>query len=65
MLDIVWDSVCSDFGQTYFSVIENTNFVYMLPEITKVGATENLASYVARYEGTANKNLKKFIANVK
>ncbi len=65
MLDIVWDSVCSDFGQTYFSVIESTNFIYMLPEITKVGATENLASYIATYEGIANRNLKKFISNVK
>ena len=65
MLDIVWDSVCSDFGQTYFSVIENTNFVYILPEITKVGATDNLASYVAKHESSANKNLKKFVAKVK
>ena len=65
MLDIVWDSVCSDFGQTYFSVIETTNFVYILPEITKVGATENLASFVARHESTANRNLKKFVGKVK
>jgi hypothetical protein len=65
MLELVWDTVCSDFGQTYFSVIEGTNFVYMLPEITKVGASENLASYVARRENTANRNLKKFLAKVK
>lgn len=64
MLDIVWDSVCSDFGQTYFSVIENTNFVYILPEVTRLNTTQNLASYVARYESSANKNLKKFIAAV-
>ena len=65
MLELVWDSVCSDFGQTYFSVIESTNFVYMLPEITKVGATEQLASYVAKRESTANRNFKKFLAKVK
>ena len=65
MLELVWDSVCSDFGQTYFSVIETTNFVYMLPEITKVGATEQLASYVAKRESTANRNFKKFLAKVK
>ena len=65
MLDIVWDSVCSDFGQTYFSVIENTNFVYILPAITKVGATDNLASFVAKHESSANRNLKKFVAKVK
>ena len=65
MLEIVWDSVCSDFGQTYFSVIESTNFVYMLPNITKVGATQNLASFVASHQNTANRNLKKFIAKVK
>ena len=65
MLDIVWDSVCSDFGQTYFSVIEMTNFVYILPEITKVGAKKNLASFVAEFESTANRNLKKFVGKVK
>lgn len=65
MLDIVWESVCSDFGQTYFSVIETTNFVYMLPELTRVGATENLASFVAKHENVANRNLKKFVAKVK
>ena len=65
MLELVWDSACSDFGQTYFSVIESTNFVYMLPEITKVGATEQLASYVAKRESTANRNFKKFLAKVK
>ena len=65
MLELVWDTVCSDFGQTYFSVIESTNFVYMLPDITKVGATEQLASYVARRENTANRNLKKFLQKVK
>lgn len=64
MLDVVWDSVCSDFGQTYFSVIERTNLVYILPEVTKMNTTENLASFVARTESTANKNLKKFIAAV-
>ena len=65
MLDIVWDSVCSDFGQTYFSVIETSNFMYILPEVTKVGAKKNLASFVAEYESTANRNLKKFMSKLK
>lgn len=65
MLDIVWDSVCSDFGQTYFSVIDKTNILYMLPSLTKVNRTKNLASYMAEVESSANKSLKKFMANVK
>ena len=65
MLDIVWDSVCSDFGQTYFSVVDTTNILYMLPSLTKVNRTQNLASYMAERESSANKSLKKFMANVK
>lgn len=36
----------------------------MLPELTKTNRTKNLASYMAEVESSANKNLKKFIANV-
>lgn len=64
MLDTVWDSVCSDLGQTYFSVIERTNLLYMLPNLTVVNRTKNLASYMAEVESSANKSLKKFMSNL-
>jgi hypothetical protein len=65
MLQIVWDSVCSDFGQTYFTVFYTTNVLYVFPSITSVNATEGLASYVASRQNTVNRNIKKFMAKVK
>ena len=66
MLDIVWDSVCSDFGQTYGSAMNTTvDFLFMLCNICEEGSTSNLASYMAKGESAANKGLKGFIAKVK
>lgn len=65
MLQIVWDSVCSDFGQTYFSVVYNTNVLYAFPSLTGMTATEGLSSYVAQRQNTVNRNLKKFLAKMK
>ena len=65
MLQIVWDSVCSDMGQTYFSVVYNTNILYALPTLTKADATEGLSSYVAQRQNTVNRNFKKFVAKMK
>ena len=47
MLDIIWDSVCSDFGQTYKSVVKNVDIVYIVPELTYEGTNQNIASYMA------------------
>ena len=65
MLQIVWDSVCSDFGQTYFTVFYQTNVLYVFPSVTSVNASEGLASYVASRQNTVNRNIKKFMAKVK
>ena len=67
MLDIVWDGVCSDLGQTYYAVIRNntTKYLYVIEMLTKEGTTYNLASYMATVESSANKNLKKFFAQIK
>ena len=59
MLEIVWDSICTDFAQTYYSAISNTNILYMLPELVRPERTAKLASYVAGAEKTVNKLLKK------
>ena len=65
MLDIVWNSICSDFGQTYGSVFNTTtDFLFMLCNLVGDGA-KSLASYVAGGEGAANKGLKKFANQVK
>ena len=66
MLDLVWDGVCSDVGQTYYSVIKDANsLLSVLTRLTELDTTHNLASYVAATENSINKKLKKFFANVK
>ncbi len=61
MLDIIWNSVCSDIGLTY-SHIHSTldNNLYMLPTLTQANATSGISSYIGSYEKTANKQLRKF-----
>ena len=65
MLDIVWDSVCSDFGQTYYSVVQGTSLLYLVPVLTKENTTENLASFMAKVDRTSNKLFKQFLKKTK
>jgi ABC-type glycerol-3-phosphate transport system substrate-binding protein len=65
MLVMVWDSICSDFGQTYGSAMHSkVDFLFMLCNLIGDGA-QSLASYVASGESSANKNLKGFVNKVK
>jgi hypothetical protein len=61
MLDIIWDSICSDVGLTY-SHIDTAldNNLYMLARVTYKDTTEQISSFVKSYEILANKKLKKF-----
>jgi len=59
MLQIVWDGICTDFAQTYFGAISNTQILYMLPELVKPERTASLSSYIASAEKSVNKLLKK------
>ena len=61
MLQVVWDSVCSDMGQTYFSVVYDTDVLYILPRTTKANSTKALASFVAEVETKIKKNFKTFV----
>lgn len=62
MLELVWDTICPEFGQAY---AESTgNWLYMLPELTWVNATQNVASYVKSKEASSNKKIKKFLLEV-
>ena len=66
MLDIVWDGICYEMGQTYYSLIKDkNNYLYTLEILTEENTTTNLASYVATTQGSINKKLKKFFASVK
>ena len=66
MLDIVWDGICYEMAQTYYSLIKDSNnYLYALEMMTEESTTIKLASYVATTENSINKKLKKFFANVK
>ena len=62
MLEIVWNSLCSDIGFTYQGIVGG-EFYMLLPKVTQVGVSTsgNVASFVAYYESSANKKLSKFI----
>ena len=59
MLSIVWDTVCTDIGQTFSG--ECPGFLYMLPHVTYPDSGHELASYVKQHETSANKSLTKFL----
>ncbi|MBQ8410044.1 MAG: hypothetical protein IJY39_14385 [Clostridia bacterium] len=66
MLDMIWDSICSDIGLTYSHIVEALDMnLYMLPTVTQANATEQLASYVKSYESGANKKLKGYFSALK
>ncbi|MBQ8407989.1 MAG: extracellular solute-binding protein [Clostridia bacterium] len=60
MLEIVWDTVCTEFAQTYANVI-NTEMLYMMARVTHANAYENLASYVASRARTVDALIKKYM----
>ena len=58
MLDIVWESVCSDLGQTFTDL---TGILYLIPELTHENTTANIASYISGRESSGNKAMSRFI----
>ena len=65
MLDIVWNSVCSDFGLTYSQVIDEDFHYLMLYNLTGMDGSKDIASYVSGRVTNANKKLSKFTSKVK
>lgn len=63
MLNIIWDSVCTDFGQTYSENCGGT--LYIMPYVTWPGeGGKDLASYVAGLDKSGNKAIRKFMNTV-
>jgi hypothetical protein len=60
MLDIVWDGICTDFAQSYYSLILETRALYLIPDLTYEDTSANIASFVAGIESTINKKINKF-----
>ena len=66
MLDLVWDGIVSDMGLTYMSVSTSLDSIlYMLPQVTHVGSTHNLASFIGSHESTANKAISKYLKTLR
>ena len=61
MLDIVWASVCTDFGQT-FSDASGT--LYTFPYVTREESGKGLASWHESIKRSGDKKIKQFIAQV-
>ena len=62
MLDIIWESVCTDFGQTFSD--EAARILFILPTVTWPDSGQNLASYMASAERSGNSSLAKFVKKV-
>jgi hypothetical protein len=62
MLEIVWDSVCTDFGQTFEGAANDT--LYMLPYVTSMTSGGELTQYYDSHTGSANMSLSKFVKKV-
>lgn len=64
MLSIVWDTVCTEFAQTYCDVIGGTDLLYLMPTVTHPESTKNIASSVAGMQRAANGAISKYINKV-
>ena len=62
MLDLVWNTLWPEFAQAFDDV--SGGWLYMVPELTHVGATVQLASYVKAKETSSNKAIGKFLTLV-
>ena len=61
MIELVWDTVATDFCQAFSSVCSG---LYMVPELTHQ-EEPNVASYHDKMESSANKSIKKFLTTVR
>jgi len=60
MLEIIWDSVCTDFGQTFEETCGNP--LYMLPQVTS--GTISLAEFYKGRTAGGNSEISKFLRKV-
>jgi hypothetical protein len=64
MLSIVWDTVCTDFAQTYCDVAGGSELLYLMAKVTDPANQMNLASSVAGLTRTTNKSISAFITKI-
>jgi hypothetical protein len=64
MLEIIWEGIGTDFAQTYYGALLETEIFHMMPHLTYADATQSVASFVGSKESAVNKRLDKFIQMV-
>lgn len=64
MLDIVWDSVCCEFAQTYSEVIGGNNLLYLMASVTETSASSSFASAIEPKARSAEGAIKKFFTKL-
>ena len=67
MLDIIWDSVATDVGQTFITACGpgDKGVCYTIPDLIWQDANKNLASYIKGKENSVNEGFKKFMNGIK
>ena len=66
MLDIIWDSVSTDVGQTFAGAgtSSTSGICYTVPELMWPSSTHNLASYIKSKENSINAGFRKFLEGI-
>ena len=64
MLEIVWDSVCCEFAQTYSEVIGGNNLLYLMANVTQALASPTVASSIATLARSSNGAIRKFFDKI-
>ena len=64
MLEIVWDSVCCEFAQTFSEVVGGNNLLYLMATVTEATASPTVASTVATQSRAAEGAVKKFLSKL-
>jgi hypothetical protein len=62
MLDIVWDSVCCEFAQTYSELF--SNILYLMADVTQTTASSSFASAIEPRARSAEGAIKKFFTKL-
>ncbi|MBP3376304.1 MAG: hypothetical protein J6L83_06025 [Clostridia bacterium] len=67
MLDIIWDSVATDVGQTFVGAGTSSDrgVCYTVPELMWPSSTQNLASFIKSKESQINTGFKNFLDEIK
>lgn len=67
MLEILWDSVATDVGQTFVmaGTSSHTGVCYTIPELLWPTSTHNLASYIKSKESSVNTGFANFLKGIK